>query len=66
MLAQPNPMNTSMPEPTKVGQFTIWVILALVALVVIAIAIAISRGGDEAEPGQPVGLSRSASRPLPV
>ena len=51
-------MNTSMPEPTNVGQFTLWVILALVALVVIAIVLAMGRGGDEGEGPQPIGESR--------
>jgi hypothetical protein len=51
-------MNTSVPQPTKVGSFTIWVIVALVALVIIAVALAMG-GDDEIEPGQPVGLSMS-------
>ena len=52
-------MNTSMPEPTKVGSLTIWVVVALVAIVVIALALAMG-GDDEPDAGEPVGLSTSA------
>jgi hypothetical protein len=57
-------MDTLTPEPTKVGRFTIWVILALVAIVVIALALAFGRGGTgEGQPPEPVrdqGFSMSA------
>lgn len=51
-------MNSS--EPTQVGSFTLWVILALVALVILALVFAMG-GDDESETAQPVGFSMSAS-----
>jgi hypothetical protein len=61
-------MDTLTPEPTKVGRFTLWVILALVAIVVIALVLAFGRGGSgEAQPPEPVrdqGVSMSVSQPV--
>jgi hypothetical protein len=60
-------MDTLTPEPTKVGRFTIWVILALVAIVVIALVLAFGREGTgEGQPPEPVrdqGLSMFVSQP---
>jgi len=49
-------MNTpNTPQPTKVGAFTIWVIIGLVAIVIIALALAFSDGGTGAgQPPEPV------------
>jgi hypothetical protein len=60
-------MNTSTPQPTKIGQFTIWVILALVTIVVIALVLAFGRegtgGGQPPEPVRDQGLSTSVMPP---
>jgi hypothetical protein len=54
-LAELHPMDTLTPQPTKIGRFTIWVILALVAIVVVALALAFGRGGTgEGQPPEPV------------
>ncbi|CAN5437994.1 hypothetical protein BH23ACI1_BH23ACI1_27540 [soil metagenome] len=63
-------MNTSTPQPTPVGRFTIWVILALVTIVVIALVLAFGRegtgGGQPPEPVRDPSLSRSVIPPLLV
>jgi hypothetical protein len=56
-------MNTSTPQPTKIGRFTIWVILALIALVIVALVLAMARGGTGGgqapeDPGQNISMSR--------
>jgi hypothetical protein len=55
------------PEPTNIGRFTIWAILGLLAIVVIALFLAFGgEGTGEGQPPEPVrdqGLSMSVSRP---
>jgi hypothetical protein len=61
-------MEPIIPEPTKIGRFTIWAILGLLAIVVIALLLAFGREGTgEGQPPEPVrdpGVSRSVSLPL--
>lgn len=63
-------MDTSAPQPTKVGRFTLWVILALVAIVVIALVLAFTRedggAGQPPEPVRDTGVSMATMPPLPA